>query len=923
MTDARYLIGIDLGTTNTVVAYADLAQGIEQAVPEIFPIAQLVGPGAVAAKHQLPSFRYHPASDELEESQYRLDGFDPAVEGDIERYIIGTWGRDLGSKVDGRLVASAKSWLCHAGVDRTSDILPWGSSAADKVSPLIASSSYLTHVRSAWNQAHPDFPLEQQDVVITIPASFDEVARSLTLKAAELAGYSSVHLIEEPQAACYDWYARNQEHAKKLLKDIHLVLVWDVGGGTTDLSLIRVREQQGDLKLDRVAVGDHLMLGGDNIDLALAHRAEQKLGDLRLSAAALSQLIQQCRLVKESLLAEQAPESAKATILGSGAKLIGGSKSAEFAQDSVRELAIEGFLPLTPWGQQSHKTRAAVVEFGLPYASDPAISRHICDFLSAHQQAAQQAFPDQSDGPWLPDAILFNGGFFNSALLRNRAHELLSNWRNGAVKALHNEHPDLAVAYGAVAYGLARRGAFIKIGGGVPRSYFLKVEAAEGGIEQGVCLLPKGTEEGTEIRLQDSKFQLTVGHPVSFQLVTNSGDEGYTPGQVVDIEDGPEFKALPPSHVKISADKEKAIEVGLVCQLSEVGTLSLDCVASADPQQRWQVEFDLRRPMRSRISGDVEAAVELPDNFPKAREEIHKYFGAKAKGDLNVRKLRAELDRILGKRDDWNVAVLRALFDRLLESAKRRRRSEHHERVWFNVAGYCIRPGVGYVGDEFRIEELWQLYQQGLQYGKETRSWADWWTFWRRASAGLNKDQQAELFADITEYLEPSTSRNNKLRAQLKLRSSEDMVRLAGSLERLPLGTKRQLGDWFAERLEKPSENAATWWALGRIGCREPFYAGIDAVLSPESINPWIEATLRQDWSAQPLASLACVLMARKTDDRSRDIGETLRERIIDKLASDKCADSWTQLVAEHKAVASQDTKSMLGDALPAGIKLI
>ena len=322
MINARYLIGIDLGTTNTVVAYADLENGIENATPTIFPIEQLIASGTVAAKKQLPSFRYHPAAEELQESELQLPWFAMPIRGDIDPHIMGAWGRDLGAKVDGRLVASAKSWLCHSGVDRTSAILPWGSEAVEKISPLVASSSYLAHVKSAWNCAHPEYPMELQDVVITIPASFDEVARSLTLKAAEMAGYMNLHLIEEPQAACYDWYARNQAQANDLLKGLHLVLVCDVGGGTTDLSLIKVSEQHGDLKLDRVAVGDHLMLGGDNIDLALAHIAETQLGGRRLSAGALSQLIQQCRQVKETLLGDQAPDSAKATVLGAGARLI-------------------------------------------------------------------------------------------------------------------------------------------------------------------------------------------------------------------------------------------------------------------------------------------------------------------------------------------------------------------------------------------------------------------------------------------------------------------------------------------------------------------------------------------------------------------------------------------------------------------------
>ncbi|PIE40980.1 MAG: molecular chaperone DnaK [Gammaproteobacteria bacterium] len=922
MINARYLIGIDLGTTNTVVAYADLENGLQQAKPQIFPIEQLVASGTVAPKNQLPSFRYHPAEQEITDGELQLSWFAMPIRGDIDPHIVGAWGRDLGAKVDGRLVASAKSWLCHSGVDRTSPILPWGSEGVEKISPLVASSSYLAHVKSAWNCVHPEYPLELQDVVITIPASFDEVARSLTLKAAEMAGFMNVHLIEEPQAACYDWYLRHQEQASGILKNTHLVLVCDVGGGTTDLSLIKVGEQGGELKLDRIAVGDHLMLGGDNIDLALAHQAEQQLGARRLSAGALSQLIQQCRQVKETLLASVAPESAKATILGAGARLIGGAKSVEFQQQAVRALAVDGFLPLTEWGDMPQQRYSAVVEFGLPYASDPAVSKHICQFLNHHQASAKQAFPEQSQGPYLPDAILFNGGFFNSDLLRHRARDLLQSWRDGAVKILDNQHPDLAVAYGAVAYGLARRGAFLKIGGGAPRSYFLKVEDASSEHETGVCLLPKGTEEGAEISLQDSRFSLKVGQPVSFQLVTNSGDEGFVSGQVVHINND-DFKALPPSNVKITASGGQEVDVALACQLTEVGTLNLDCVSTVN-QQRWKVEFDLRKPMHSALSDNIEEApVALPENFAKARDQIRNYYGGKGKANVDVRKLRSELDALLGKRDAWDVALLRAIFDILLESAKRRRRSEHHERLWFNIAGFCMRPGVGFSGDEFRIDEAWALYAQGLQYPKETRAWAEWWTFWRRLAAGLNKDQQAQLFSDVAEFIDPANSRNSKIKTQLKTRSYDDMVRLVGGLEKLAQASKIQAGDWLAQRLTKSSEPVSSWWALGRLGAREPFYAGIDTVLSPERVSSWIELSLAQDWVNNQQAALACVQMARKTNDRSRDIPEGLALHIIDKLQASKCASSWVQLIQEHVVLASRDTQSMLGDALPVGIKIL
>lgn len=927
---ARYLIGIDLGTTNTVVAFADLEQGLEKAQPQLFPVEQLVAPGTVAPRSQLPSFRYHPGADELNEADQQLPWFAAPVRGDIDPNIVGTWGRDLGAKVDGRLVASAKSWLCHDGVDRTAAILPWGSSdddaqSVEKVSPLVASASYLAHVKAAWNCQHPDYPMELQDVVITIPASFDEVARSLTLKAAEMAGYMNVHLIEEPQAVCYDWYARQQDTAAAQLNQCHLVLVCDVGGGTTDLSLIKVYSEDGQLRLDRVAVGEHLMLGGDNLDLALAYQAEQQLGQRRLNAGQFSQLIQQCRQVKETLLAEDAPDSAKATLLGGGAKLIGGARSVEFQRDAVRELAIEGFLPLTPWGEAPKKSTAAVVEFGLPYAADSAISRHLFEFLNMHQSAAKSAFPEQQEGPWLPDGVLFNGGFFGSRLLRERVKTLFQHWSSeyarGETRVLDNDNPDLAVAYGAVAYGLARRGAFIKIGGGVPRHYFLKVESedsdAQPDLPKAVCLLPKGTEEGTELTLPDAEYTLAVGQPVSFQLLTQSRDGDYQPGQVVTLDTT--FKALPPSNVKIAAPGKSEIAVGMACQLTEVGTLALVCVA--DPQ-RWQVEFDLRQPLQAKASQGVEAQVSLPEQFPQAQQAVRNCFGGKSAAKHDVRQLRTQLEQALGPRDNWDIATLRALADTLLSSAKRRRRSEHHERIWLHWLGFCLRPGVGAAGDEFRIDAIWDLYEQGLQYPKESRIWAEWWTLWRRIAAGLDKAQQQVLLAAAKPYLDTDNAKNRQLRNEAKVRGKDSMTRLAGSLERIPLPEKQQLGEWLLAGCGTENDAAPNWWALGRVGARELFFGGLDCIVEPATAVGWIQHCLDHDWQSQPEAAQACVQIMRRTNDRGRDINDDLRQEVVQRLQHSRSPERWITLVQERVALEAADTLAMLGDALPAGIRI-
>ncbi|RLT98079.1 Hsp70 family protein [Ketobacter sp.] len=925
---ARYLVGIDLGTTHTVVSYADLSVGADRAQAKLFEIEQLIGPGEVAKRPLLPSFRYHPAAGELPEEQLVLPWPSQSIPGDDTPYLVGEYARDLGSKVEGRQIASAKSWLSHGRVERSAPILPWAAAeGVAKVSPVVASASYLLHIRCAWNHEHPDAPLDQQTLVITVPASFDEAARSLTLQAAELAGLPQVTLLEEPQAVCYDWYFRHGEAARTALQGIHLLLVLDVGGGTTDLSLIQVQHQDGKLQLNRIAVGDHWMLGGDNVDLALARMAEQRITSTGkpLSAASLSQLIQQSRSAKELLLGEPAPASAKVTLVGGGARLIGGAKSAEFSQQEVRDLALEGFFPLIDLGERPRKRSGAIVEFGLPYAPDPAVSKYISQFLSQHQAGCRKALSAQgdvsADTPAVPDALLMNGGVFNSKLLTERAQTLLSQWRGAPVTVLENRDPHLAVAFGAVAFGLSRATNQMRIGGGSARSYFLKVDAAAE-TPLGVCILPKGSEEGDEVPLADRRFALQVNQPVQFSLVGHSGDAVFAPGELVELDlEEERFQPLPPLVAALDGGSEdREVEVALVTRLTEVGTLDIQCRSVSDPQQRWQVEFQLRRDLQSQHS-----AQQLPAGFKAAVDALEAVFGANDKdADKNaVKQLRQQLEKKLGERKDWDTALARALFDELWSRRKKRRRSQAHERLWFNLAGFCLRPGFGYPADDWRIQQAWGLYQQGLQFEKENQSWAEWWTFWRRAAGGLDVSAQKKLFKDISKFINPASARNLKIKTEIKNKSYEDMVRLAASLEGLPVETKVELANWLAKRLEKSSETQTSWWALGRIAAREPFHSGVESVVPPQQAQTWCKLLLSQDWKKNSNAAFAAVMIARCTGDRARDLPDTLRSTIIEKLRAAKAPELWQTMVEQKLVLDDQESKLVFGEALPVGLKLL
>ncbi len=929
----QYLIGIDLGTTNTVVAYADMRKPLTPDNCHIFEIEQLVAPGEVAKRAQLPSFRYHPTQGELDPADLLLPWADSqeTLPGELVQVVIGEWARELGAKVDGRQVVSAKSWLSHPQVDRSADILPWaGASDVPKVSPVLASASYLFHVRHAWNFAHPDAPMEEQEVVITIPASFDEGARALTAEAAARAGLTRIRLLEEPLAVCYDWYARQGENAQKQLEKIKLLMVCDIGGGTTDLSLIKVAQgKDNKLALTRVGVGNHLMLGGDNVDLALAHIAEQSINgsvSKKLSASSLSQLIQQTRIAKELLLSENAPESAKVTVLGSGAKLIGGAKSCALSRQQVRNIALDGFFPKVAFEERPLVRRSGVVEFGLPYASDPAVSKYLAEFIAEHHSACANALALSADesAHAVPDAVLFNGGVFNSPTLSERSLEVLSAWRGQAVTRLENSHPDLAVAQGAVAYGKALHGAQLKIGGGSARTFFLLLEQ-QGQERQAVCLMPKGTEEEQELLLSERKFLLRLGQPVQFHLFSTTADHSYQAGEIITIDEQmlaeQRFISLPPLVVALEKSAANNVTVSLATTLTEVGTLKIDCVA--EDSQRWHVEFEIRKQLSAQRKSDGAAA--LPANFAEAEQKIDIVFG-ESKKQVNpkaVKTLRIDLEKLLGKRDSWEVPVLRALFDQLLGAQKHRRRSDTHERLWFNLAGYGLRPGFGYPVDDWRIEQVWPLYQQGIQFNQKTQVWIDWWTFWRRASGGLNAAQQLKIYQDIAKYLNPAALTSRKLKAEAKQKSYEDMVKLVAALEHLPIEKKVEICQWLLKRLQKSSETITSWWAVGRIASRTPFHGSAHNVIGKETIQSWLPQLLKADWKKNRQAAFAAVLMTRMSGDRSRDIDSDWRNKVIDKLALIKAPDSWIEMVATVKELDEAETKRVYGEGLPAGLQLI
>ena len=942
-----WLVSIDLGTTNTVLAYA--APGASEV--ELFLIDQLVASGEVAGAPLLPSNRYHPAEGELAPGELQLPWLQDDVAG-VAQVAVGRLARTLGAATPGRLVASAKSWLSHPGVDRMAAILPWGAEPeVPKVSPVAASASYLAHLRANWHTRFPAHPLDQQELVLTVPASFDEGARALTLEAARLAGLPHLRLLEEPQAALYDWLYRHRATLAQDLAATRLVLVADVGGGTTDFSLVKVELVDGEPALTRIGVGNHLILGGDNMDLALAHLVEARMNEAagdsapreRLSAARLAQLTERCRAAKEELLAPDAPELVSVTLLGSGSRLIGASRKADLRREDIERVVLDGFFPLNPEQEGARRARAGIVEFGLPYASDPAVTRHLAGFLRQHAPAARAAlgFPADDASLPVPDTLLLNGGVFRGAALANRLSEVLARWRGAPLTILHNENPDVAVARGGVAYSLARQGQAPSIESGAARSYYLLLEGerAGGGALRAVCLLPRGTPDATEVLLHERTFALRLGRPVRFHLVSTIADAGHAPqpGELVDLPAN-DVVRLPPIATVLRAAPGAAalsdIPVQLVTTLSEVGSLEVHCVAADG--QRWQLAFQLREAEGSEVLETPEEET-LPPQLDAAIEKIDRIFGARSKqvDPKEVRQLRASLEHLLGRREGWATPLLRRLFDALMERAKGRRRSAEHERAWLNLAGYSLRPGFGHPLDGWRIEQLWAMFETGVQYHKDSQVRAEWWTLWRRVAGGLDTEAQLRLLDDFAFNLQADASERGKRPITLVDGSEEDMLRLGASLERIPSAYKAEIGNWMMEQIEAiPSsgarldaKTAASYtrylWALGRVGARQSFHGSAHEVAPSEVAEEWLGKLLKLDWKKVEPAGFAATHIARMTGDRSRDVSEPVRVEVLRRLGASGAPSSWTAMVREVVELDQASETRMLGEALPPGLKLL
>jgi molecular chaperone DnaK (HSP70) len=924
MARAKFSIGIDLGTTNCAMAFEAL-DGADSRT-QVFAIPQWEKPGTLSESATLPSFLYLPAAHEA-----------AALGG--EGWVPGRFARKQAAELPGRVVHSAKSWLCHHTVDRSAPFLPWRSDALDpaqRISPVEASAILLQYLRAAWDAKFAgdgaEFRFDTQEITITVPASFDAVAQRLTLDAARQAGFpEGVRLIEEPQAAFYRWLELHDgaDDFWKALPadgpDARHVAVIDIGGGTSDFSLFEIARQPGSAvpRIRRVAVSDHLLLGGDNIDLALAHRIRQGLAaGADLAPGQWNFLVAQCRDLKERCLSGSGADAEifSVSIPGRGSGLLGGTLTARIARAEIDAILMDGFFPECDAAAEPARGQAALREWALPYAADSAVTRYLAEFLRGRPQV---------------DAVLFNGGSLHPAALRLRLQRQIAAWQRGRTPVvLENAEPDLAVARGAARFGSILHGRAARIEAGAARAIYLEVHdsPADGGGSENrrlVCILPRGAEAGEEFSVSLRGLELCVGRPVRFQPFYSTRHDADRAGTLVEWDERA-FHSLPPlqtvaklseRHIAGGSDR---LPVRLSATMNELGLLQVLCV-SADPRvkQSWPLEFNLRpheaeaEPPAVAPAAEADPGVDAA-TLDSARERIVSYFrgGLPRHEKLSANNLLKHLEKILGMpRANWNGALIRSLWPALFGCLDRRAESADHEEAWLITAGFLLRPGFGADRDAARIDELWRIHTEG-QANAGKRIQIQQYVTWRRVAGGLSRERQEAILAPELPKLSAQKS------------PPAELVRLAGALERIEVSLKCELAAIFtasASELAAAGEYCAPFLvALGLLLNRAPLYAGPAAVIPPAHVAEAFDALQSLDWAAPELAEILTLFLraARVVDDPSLDVPKGLRAQIASRLEKAGVAPLKLEKIRTFVPTEGADQAGLFGESLPPGLVL-
>jgi len=903
--EARFAVGIDLGTTNCVLAAIDLQDEGRFPVVHALDLEQRLDEESIGRSSRLPSFLFWPTEAHAQAM--------PTFAQDHGGWVLGEGAVDLGRRMKGRLVTSAKSWLCHARVDRTQAILPWGSEEGiPKISPLEATERLLSHLSLSWknHEFSAGSELKDQQLTITLPASFDQSARAFTVEACQRAGLGNARLLEEPQAAFYNWVTLRQGRWGQALGEARKVLVCDIGGGTSDFSLINCTEKDGQMTFEREAVGHHLLLGGDNMDLALAHLAESRLsgGKQKLNQSQWQLLSQLTRSAKEILLSGE-QEKVSIRLPGSGRKVIGGLRQAELSGDEVLKMVLDGFFPLLEDSYQPREN-SGVMELGLPYEAEPAITHHILDFLRRHNEGEY------------PEAILFNGGALEPPAIRERILELLkkNSPKGESVKVLESNSLASAVARGAAYYSYISLKGGLKIGGGSPVSFYLGLEGKEG--RSHACVVPKGSEAHEPSEVQIEGLEVHTNQPVSFEIYQSDEHPEDEAGEIRKLSSLMESSGRLNTMVRFGKGGDKTIPVKIEGELTELDTLKVTLV-SINTSHRWDLEFDLREGVQESAEDSVDlVGGDSGDGYDRIEldEKSLSLMVEEALTSAQPRSVLKTLEKKTGSsKSKWDLDFLRKVSDQILERSEDRKRSAEHEKMWLSSLSYCIRPGFGDPKDELRRQKLWSLCRSEPISRRDLQCQREWAILWRRASAGLESGKQADLFQRNKRGL-----LDKKGKAELKGVGPE-LWRMLCSMEAMPPQDKKRMGEALLVHLESGGAQVETaLWCLGRLGARMPFSGQVENLLSREKVEPWIARLLAHpEWQPQG-GTQTLVECARRCGDRVLDIDDELRNQVLVFLSEHGAdrEDEWSRPLCQVTNRELVEQGKLIGDGLPLGLKL-
>ncbi|MDB4491632.1 hsp70 family protein [bacterium] len=926
-----FSIGIDLGTTNSAIAYTRLTD--DDSISETFHPAQWESLGSIGQASTLPSFLFLPT--DAEAAQAGLD------EG-AARWMVGAFARKQSAEIPGRVVHSAKSWLCHHAVDRSADFLPWASdtlSESEKISPLYASALILATLKASWDQQFADLgpqgAFSAQQVTITVPASFDAAAQKLTLEAAQMAGFpDNVRLIEEPQAAFYRWLefqlsGGGFEKALPLGDGGKHVLVVDIGGGTSDFSLFHVSSEKGKPRIERTAVSDHILLGGDNVDLALAYMVQARLEGQghEIGGAQWPFLVARCRDLKERVLAIDGvdDETFTVSIPGRGSSLLASTLTERLSRQDILAMLLDGFFPLCSADVEPERSEVALKEWGLPYASDSRVTRYLAEFLRDRPQI---------------DAVLFNGGTLYPEILRTRLRDLIGTWQDGHTPDdLENTEPDLAVARGAARYGWLTSREQLQIEAGAARALYLEVQQV-GGDKAVVCILPRGTDLEEDVTVGLEGLKLRVDQPVRFQTYYSTKRGKDKAGSIVKLKKGV-FHSLPPLQTVARLDEKKKPENGQVpvrlsTRMNALGLLQVSCESVLDRvDAKWPLDFNLRavtvgvtdvsQEGGNAVAGDPGVSEsKLDDGLQLLRRQFRSAGGKnsskKAKKNASKpekvtpgRVFRSLEEALEMHKQDWNWMLVRSLWPALESSQEGRNRSIEHEETWLSLVGYMLRPGYGAHLDDTRIESLWGILEDGLIHSNKRVKLQEF-ILWRRLSGGLNREDQEQLLKREWNLIEQAKN------------PPAELIRMLGSFERLSQERKRSLVTLFTDRavdqLDAGKSADSYLVALTLLLNRAPLYAGPEAVVPPELVEEAYARLGPLDWTDERLREVLPLFLraARVVDNPYLDVSKPIRKKIANQLEKAEIAPMKVVPVRSYAPLEKADRAGLLGESLPAGI---